>query len=385
MSRIVYLAMLTALVLPLALACAPAAPPPAAAPQAPAPAAAPGQAGWQQKWDQLVAAARKEGKVMMYGEVGPDLRTELAQALQKEFGIELDVVSGKAPEVAQRFLSEDQANVHLADILLAGQTTTVTVIKPRGVLASIPPLLVLPEVTDPKVWKEGRVPYLDKDQTALPLVASYRSFLLINTEMVSPKDIQSYYDLLRPEFKGKITLYDPTIGGSGSTWVGFMNRVVGADETKKFLQQLALQDVVITRDARLHVESVAKKKYALGLGASSQVVADFQKAQAPIEWAKVKEGGMVLAGAATVAVPRKVAHPNATAVFINWLLTKEGQSVFVKGYGHPARRSDVANTGVDPSVIPPEGEKILWLDEDFVLTEPKLMPMSRDIFAPLMK
>lgn len=364
-------------------ACAPGAPSPTAVPLKPT--TAPVKAAWQEKWDRLLADAKKEGKVMMYGEVGPDLRTQLGQAFQKQFGIEIDVVSGKAPEVAQRFLSENQSNVHIADVLMTGQTTTLTVIKPKGVLAPLPPFLVLPEVTDPNVWKEGRVPYLDRDQTALPLVMSYRSFLLLNKEMVSEKDIQSYYDILKPEWKGKIIFYDPTIGGSASTWVGFMNRVLGSDEAKKFLRQLTLQEPVITRDARLQVESVAKKKYALGLGAASQMVADFQKAQAPVEWAKVKEGGMVLAGAATLGIPQKAAHPNAATVFLNWLLTKEGQAVFVKGYGSPARRVDVPPEGVDPAVIPPEGVKLIFLDEDFILNEVKLIPQSREIFGPLMK
>ncbi len=383
MFRLSLIALIALIALPLLFACVPSTPSPTPTPAVPTATAAP--AAWQQKWDQLVADGKKEGKVMMYGEIGPDLRTELSQALQKRFGIELDVVSGKAPEVAQRFLTEAQANVHLADALLTGQTTTITVIKPKDVLAPITPLLVLPEVTDPRVWREGRVPFLDKDQTALPLVASYRSFLMLNTEAVNAKDITSYYDILKPEWKGKIAMFDPTIGGSASTWVAFMNRVVGTDETKKFLQQLAAQEPFITRDARLQVETVAKKKYALALGASAQVVADFQKVGAPIEWAKVKEGGMVIPGAATIALPRQVAHPNATAVFFNWLLTKEGQAVFVKGYGSPARRVDVPPEGVDPSIIPPEGVSILWLDEEFVYSEPTLQPVSREILGNLLK
>ncbi|MBI2934183.1 MAG: extracellular solute-binding protein [Chloroflexi bacterium] len=371
-------------IIPLLIACAPTATP-APATQPPGAAATAAPAAWQQKWDQLVAGARKEGKVMLYGEIGPDLRTGLAQAFQKRYGIEIDIVSGKAPEVAQRFLTENQANVHLADFLMTGQTTTLTVIKPKEVLTPIAPFLVLPEVTDPRVWKEGRVPYLDRDQTAIPLMMSYRSFLLLNKEMVSDRDIQSYYDILKPEFKGKIIMYDPTIGGSASTWVGFMNRVLGADEARKFFQQLVLQQPVITRDARLQVESVAKKKYPLGLGVASQMVADFQKAQAPVEWARVKEGGMVLAGAATFAIPKQVPHPNAMAVFVNWVLSQEGQTVFVKGYGSPPRRVDVPAEGVDPAIIPPEGVKLTYLDEEFILNEVKLIPQSREIFAPVMK
>lgn len=347
---------------------------------------APSTVAWQERWDQMVTEAQKEGKVMLYGEVYPELRTLLIQALKDKFGIELDVVSGKAPEVAQKFLSESQVNVHLADVLMTGQTTTVVVIKPRGVIVPIPPMLVLPEVTDPKAWREGKVPYLDKDAMAVPLVASYRSFLVLNNEMVAEREIQSYQDLLSPQWKGKVIFFDPTITGSGGTWVAFMlTKVMGMEEGTKFLRQFAQQEPVLTRDARFQVESVAKKKYPLGLGASSQVVSDFLRVQAPVEWAKVKEGGIVIPGGAVIAMPQKPPHPNAAAVLFNWLLTKEGQTVFSKGFGHPASRLDVSTEGIDPSVIPREGVKLYWLDEEFIFQESKLIALSREIFGPLMK
>lgn len=337
-------------------------------------------------WNSMLAAAKREGKVTLYAEMGPGLRAALSKAIKDKFDIEMEVVPGRALEVAQKFLAENQSNVHQADILMLGQTTTVALLKPKGVLAPIRPLLVLPEVTDPKAWKEGKVPFLDKDELAIPLIASYRSFLVRNSEMVSEKEIRSYQDLLQPQWKGKVVFNDPTATGSGATWVAFMHKILGADEGAKYLRQFALLEPVITRDPRFQVESVAKGKYPLGLGASSQVVSDFQKVQAPLEWAKVKEGGIVIPGSAVLSMPQKPAHANAARVVLNWLLTQQGQAVFVKGFGHPARRADVSTEDVvDPSVIPHEGAKLFWLDEEFILQESALMPLSREIFGSLMK
>ncbi len=342
--------------------------------------------GGQEKWDQLVSAAKKEGRVVLYGEIGPELRAAISEAFQKKFGIEMDVVSAKTGEIAQRFLKEDQANVAIADALMTGQTTTLVDVKPKGVLAPIPPLVVLPEVTDPKVWKEGRVPYLDADKTAVALIASYRTFLVLNTEMVSDNEIQSYQDILDPKWKGKIIMRDPTLGGSSATWVSFMStKVLGMEEGAKFLRRFAQQEPVITRDDRILVESVAKKKYPLGLGPSSQLVPEFQKVGAPVQWAKVKEGGIVVAGAAVISVPQRPAHPNASAVLVNWLLTKEGQTAFVKGYGQPSRRADVSSEGMDPSLFVPQGEKMNSVDEEQIYQEGKLMAFSKEVFGPLMK
>ncbi len=372
----------------LASACAPGEPakPEPTGPEKAAVTAAPKQLS---TWDQLMAQAKREGKVILYAEITPQLRATLGQAVRDRFGIELDVVSGRALEVAQKYLAENQSGVNLADVFMLGQTTTLTVVKPRGVLAPVSPLLLLPEVTDPKAWKEGKVPFLDKDQTAVPMVASYRSFIVFNTEMVSEKEFQSYQDLLQPKWKGKIIFNDPTATGSGGTFVAFMVvKVLGTEEGTKYMRQLALQQPVVTRDARFQVESVAKGKYPVALAPSSGVVAEFQRVQAPLEWAsKVKEGGIVIPGAAVISMPQNPAHPAAARVFLNWLLTREGQEAVVKGFGQPAQRVDVSTENVvDRSVIPPEGVKLLFLDEQQILMESKLREtLSKEIFGPLIK
>lgn len=180
-----------------------------------------------------------------------------------------------------------------------------------------------------------------------------------------------------------------TVTGSGGTFVAFMLvKVLGREEGTKFMRQLALQEPVITRDARFQVESVARGKYPVALAPSSGVVVEFQRVRAPIEWAaRVKEGGIVIPGFGVVSMPQKPAHPNAAAAFLNWLLTQEGQATFVKGEGQPVQRVDVSiEDVVDRAVIPPEGVKLLFLDEEQILQESKLRSsLSVEIFGPLIK
>ncbi len=352
---------------------APTATPP---PGKPSPAARP---AWEQKWDEVVAAAKKEGKLVMYGEIGQILKDRLGQDFQAKYGIQIEYVTGRPPEVAQKYLQEKAAGHNLPDIFITGQTTTITLLKSREVLAPIQPHLILPEVLDMKAWPQGKLPFLDADGTTSALVSAYRSYFLVNTELVKDPQI-SYQDLLDPKWKGKITMIDPTTPGAGGTWVAYiMLRLMGREQGEKYLRQLETQELAITRDTRLHVETTARGKYALAIGPLPQVVADLSKAGAPIAWARTKEAGMVITGSFAMAVPRTPAHPNAATMMLNHLLSKQGQLALSEAASEPPRRLDVSDKFALPGTKAPEGVEVLWLDEDFIVNEPKFYPVSREI------
>lgn len=339
-------------------------------------------ADWQTKWNQLVAGAKKEGKVVLYGDIGPILKGKVGEAFKRKYGIEAEFVAGKPPEIAPKYLAERTANLALADVLIMGQTTTLTVLKPKKVLASPKHSIILPEVLDSKAWPHGVLPFMDKDQLALALIAGYVRFVTINTEQVKEGEITSYADILNPKWKGKIILFDPTIPGNGGTWLAFMMmKAYGREAGEKYLRQLAQQDVAITRDARLSGETVARGKYAIGIGTALQVVQDLAQASAPIAWARLKEGGLVIPGAFVVSLPDKPAHPDAAALMINFLLSKEGQQIGSDAMGLPAMRRDLPVTRTLEEGMPKPGDKVYWLDEEVVLTEPTFYPLGREIFG----
>lgn len=337
------------------------------------------KAEWEIRWEKLVSAAKEEGKVVFYGEAGPVLQDKLIRVFKERYGIEVEILPGKAPEVAQKYLTERSANLSLADVLMTGQTTTLATIKPKGVLTSPKPYLILPEVLDAKAWPGGALPFLDKDELALALIASRSRTVAINTEQVKNEEIGSYTDLLNPKWKGRITLYDPSMSGTGSTWLAFMFRVFGREAGEKYLRQLANLEPAVTRDTRLHAETIAKGKYSIGIGPSPQVITDLAQAGAPLGWPTMKEGSLVMTGAFVVALPDKPAHPNAAALMLNYLLSKDGQLVVSEAAGGPARRLDVSTQYATPGTVPEPGD--FWLDEDFFMSVNKYYPIAKEIFG----
>ncbi|MSQ28336.1 MAG: hypothetical protein EXR51_09410 [Dehalococcoidia bacterium] len=55
-------------------------------------------------------------------------------------------------------------------------------------------------------------------------------------------------------------------------------------------------------------------------------------------------------------------HPNAAKLFVNWLLTKEGSTVWSKAAGTNSRRTDVPPN--DPQLVPTPGMKLIAIDRD---------------------
>ncbi|MDP2719037.1 MAG: extracellular solute-binding protein [Dehalococcoidia bacterium] len=358
--------------------------------QAPAPAvtqapaitkAAPAVPEWQQKWDKTVAEAKKEGKLNIYGGVNPETSRALSEAFARKYDIQLDFLLGRGSEVVVKYKQEMTAGINIP-----GAFNMSPSFAPQGLFAPIEPYLFLPEVTDSKVWIDGKVPYLDKEKTMIMLNRGYTSYTTVNTDMVKEGQIKSVRDLLKPEWKGKITLYDPGTASAAAAWATFvLTRAMNWEEGTDFLRALAATEPVMTRDVRQHIESVAKGKYAIALGAQQAATTDFIKTGAPVGIIRWQEGGMINTASGNLEVPAKPANPNAATVFINWMLTKEAQEIFVKSYGNPSWRADVSTEGIDPSRIPLPGEKLTMADSDFYVEQAKAMKLAKEIFGPLMK
>lgn len=82
----------------------------------------------------------------------------------------------------------------------------------------------------------------------------------------------------------------------------------------------------------------------------------------------------------------KAPHPRTARLFINWLLSKEGQTLFTKAFGAPSARLDVATEGLDPATLIKPGIKYIEGDaEEIDLSSVEQRKLAVEIFAPLMK
>ncbi len=325
------------------------------------------------KWEETLAAAKKEGKVTVVTFVGSETRAALTKSFKAKYGIDLDFTVGQGAATLAKIQAERNAGLYTADAVVNG-TSVLTLFKKSGLLEPLASVLMLPEVTDQKMWYGNKLSFFDKEGTGLGFLRQYNSCVLRNTESVKEGEITSYLDLLKPQWKDKVTMYDPSISGSGAMFMATLALGVWnvEDAGTWFKKMLKEQNLAVTRDPRLEVEWVARGKYPIALATYTDQMVNFLASGAPIAQQKVKEGGFVTSSTGALGLFNKAAHPNAAIVFVNWLLSKDGQIAFTSGFGGPSNRKDVTATGVYAALTPLEGDKAYDEDEEGMLKKNSL-------------
>ncbi len=318
---------------------------------------------WKADWDKSVEAAKKEGQLVLYGSA--DYEKLFAEFNKKYPEIKVVGVFGRGADVAKRFMAERRAEKYLADLYVNGMTTGYNVFYKAKVLDPIPPLLVLPEVTDTSKWWQGKHHYVDPEgQYLFNINGETRIVVGYNTKLVKPVEISSYWDLLNPKWKGKIVAYDPTLGGAGDAMRFFYHeKSLGPEFIKRILTET---DIVISSDTRQMGDWLAGGKFALSIfGPISRMDLDMMQLQGlPVSWfapEHLKEGAYITAGSGGVALFNKAPHPNAAKIGLNWLLSREGQiayqRIFTQGNDGPdSLRIDIPKDKVPTGNRRPAGD-----------------------------
>lgn len=339
-------------------------------------------AGGQSKWDKVLADARKEGEVLIYSNINPALRTALSDAFRQKYGVQLNFLSlARGSEVYSRTAAEKRAGINAADFFITGSTTLVVQMKGDNLLGPIEPLLILPEALDKKAWTGGELPFTDQDKKSFDIIGAIWGAYVRNTDMIKEGEITGFRDILNPTYKGKMVMTDPSTPGSSNAFMTHLAKnLYDQEKAIEFLKELMKLDTVVTRDMRQQAEWLARGKYALAIGPDSKETAAFIEVGAPLALIWPKEGAYTSSVGGSFGVPVQSPHPNATTVFVNWLLTREGQTVFSQGFGLPSNRTDVPNL-THPKLLPPKDLKIYRANEDYIKLQGRMISTSQEVMA----
>ncbi|MGZ8522531.1 MAG: hypothetical protein ACXWX7_20560, partial [Candidatus Binatia bacterium] len=80
------------------------------------------------EWNQTLAAARKEGIVVVGIPASTELRTAIGQKFKDKFGISIELLAARGPENVTRIVTEFSAGVRYYDILVAGGATPLSLV-----------------------------------------------------------------------------------------------------------------------------------------------------------------------------------------------------------------------------------------------------------------
>ena len=77
----------------------------------------------------------------------------------------------------------------------------------------------------------------------------------------------------------------------------------------------------------------------------------------------MKEGAGFTSSVGNLSIAKRAPHPNAAKVFINWLLSREGQISFQQeAVKHKLRQSNSLRIDIPKDIIPPEHRLVEGVD-----------------------
>lgn len=294
-----------------------------------------------------IREAKKEGgKVVAYGSLESEAFDAIKAGFQKKTGLELEYWRASGTKVMERAISEYRTGKALYDAILLNANVARLVSK-EGMLAK---------------YESPAASEFAKESVDPVLGPSYRNVIigiLYNKSLISPADTpRSLEDILRPQFRGKIAMPDPSQHVTTTQWLASLGKVIGKDRADDFVRNLAGQRPTFVESFIPSAERVTGGELPIAI---TYVIYAFTYAQkgAPVDYVRL---GKMMGDGHYALLSNKASHPNAGKAFIDYLLSEESMKIL-------ARMGEFVNRkGIYPPL--PDAEKIQFVPmDDFSIKE----------------
>jgi len=267
---------------------------------------------------QLLAAAKKEGKVVWYTSLAIPSSTAISHYFQNKYkGIEVEVHRNGSQRVLQRFMQEASAGLKNGDIVHTSDAGHFELLKDKGMLLKFTPQAV---AAFPDGFKDKAGFYYGMRATL--------SVIAHNPKIVAEKDApQTWKDLLNPKWSGKMVTAHPGYSGIIMTHVLALVNVYGWD----YFRDLAKNKLHIVQSANDPAGVVASGERPVGVNGAEYFYYKTLKQGNPIKIIYPKEGVPLVVS--PVAIAKDAPHPNAAKLFTEFIFSKESQQLLADKEG----------------------------------------------------
>lgn len=278
--------------------------------------------------EELIAAAKEEGNVVWYTTLIIDqaVRPLVAAFEAKYPGIEVSFARAGSGETALKIINEGQAGRPQADVF--DGTATYSSVGPAGLVEAYIP----DTVTD---FAESN---RDKDGFWHALNLYYLT-AAYNTDLVSAEEApNTFEDLLASEWKDQMVWSFEPEPAAAPGFVGNILTYMGEDKGMEYLHALNEQNITnMVASQRAVIDRVILGDFKLGLMTFSHHSVISQGKGAPIEWVRMEP---LVNAASLMGLVKGGPNPNAGKLFIDYMMSKEGQEVLA-GAGYIPAHPDV--------------------------------------------
>jgi iron(III) transport system substrate-binding protein len=279
----------------------------------------------------LLAAARKEGKIVLYTANFIETEQAVAKRFSERFpGIQIEIVRAPTGSLITRIRTEAAANRMIADVIDISDRVQARAMAELFAPYAPPNARDYPEVarTADRLWPRSGNAWT----------------ITYNSELVTEPP-KSWADLAKPEF-GKQRLGQTVIASGGGPFnrAMFERKVLGEDY---WTRQAALKPALFPSQAQM-VDAMIRGEIAIAPLVTNLAI-PLTAQGAPLKWFFAPEGVPVTVFSAGIA--RGAAHPNAARLFLDWALSREGQALMVELGSFSSMANAPMPPGVDPSAI----------------------------------
>ena len=322
-----------------------------------------------QSWDELIAAAKREGKVVVIGPPDTVVRQTMPAAFKARFGVTMEYSGSLTGEQVAKLRLERQAGLYTIDAVLTGSQSMATIFYPGKLLEPLKPQLILPEVLDGSKWVKGAPWFQDPEQQyVLRLSNSVLPSFFINTDIVKPQDLHLARNLLDAKWQGKISSEDPATPGSGVNVAARFYLAFGEAGVKTLYVD---HKPMIVRDARQLTDWLLRGTYPIAFNVDKDQLEKMRKEGLPVkaiyELPDFPAG--IGAGQSLLGMLNHAPHPNAAKLFVNWIASKEGLELYSRARSEAPTRTDIDAAKYLPADVIPsaDGKYFDTYDWDFTV------------------
>jgi iron(III) transport system substrate-binding protein len=302
----------------------------------------------------LAAGAKKEGEVSVYTSLISEDLTALSAAFEKKYGVKVKGWRAGSEKVLQRAVTEARANRHDVDVIETNGPELESIYREKLLQTLRTPHAkdLMPQAVRPHgQWIGTRINMF---------VQSY------NTTLVKKEEVpKTYADLANPRWKGRLG-----IEAEDEDWFAMVVKELGEENGLRVFRDIAKNGFSVRKGHTLLAALVGSGEVPFALTTYSHGAEKMKQKGAPLEWFAITPA---IGRANGIGIPRRAPHPHAAALFMDFVLSPEGQAILEKGGYVPSNlkadnpQQKLPLKFVDPAVVLDEDAKWKKLYSEIVL------------------
>ena len=296
-----------------------------------------------------VDKAKAEGKVVWYTSTPIEQAQKIADAFQKEYGINVEMFRSGGTAILRRFQQEMDAGRVAVDVLTHSDPAAANALGKKGLFVAFRPKnfdRIVDAAKDPNGLFIGQ---------RLNLMTHY----LRSDKIAAADEPKIWNDLTDAKYKGKLVMADPSFTSLQVSVVGTIARERGWG----FYEKLQANDTMIVPGNQQVSDMLKRGERVIAVGALDSYAADLKKEGHPIKTLYPDDGVFVIPSPTSVV--KGAPDPNAAKLFAEFMIGDLAQMIFPADGGYSAR-IDIAAPQGSPDL---KTLKILKVDNDAIEKE----------------